>query len=75
MRDGKESIEAMTKKLLAGHKVKGVEFCLGYNLRDRNGEPRCKSKSCPKAHNCGFISRGERNPCGKNHPKFEHFKY
>ena len=72
--DGRESLENMTKRLLAGHKVRGMEYCVNYNLSDRTGESRCKDKKCPRAHNCGFIPRGGNVPCGKNHPKYQHFK-
>ena len=65
-------MEEMTRKFLAGHKIKGREFCIYYNLRDSKGEPRCKNRQCSRAHNCGFIPRGHNVPCGKNHPKFEH---
>ena len=70
-----KKIEEATKKFLEGHKFKGKDFCINYNLRDERNEPKCKDRRCMNAHNCGFIPRGETKPCGKPHPKFEHFKF
>ena len=65
-------MEELTRKFLSGHKICGREFCINYNLQDHKGEPRCKDRKCSRAHNCGFIPRGQNTPCGKLHPKFEH---
>ena len=72
-RDGKDNrVEDIMRKVLEGHKFKGKEFCIGYNLMDANGESKCKDRRCSRAHNCGFIPRGQNRPCSKPHPKFEH---
>ena len=73
MRDRRENkVEDIMRKFLEGHKFKGREFCINYNLRDMKGEPKCKDRKCSRAHNCAFIPRGHNRPCGKPHPKFEH---
>ena len=66
--------EEMTRKYLAGHKFRGREFCINYNLKDDRGKTKCKDRKCTRAHNCGFIPRGESTSCGKNYPKFNHHK-
>ena len=71
-RERKDKMEELTRKFLAGHKIQGKEFCVNYNLKDERGGPRCKNRNCSRAHNCGFIPRGEIRPCGKLHSKFEH---
>ena len=53
--------------------VKGKEYCIGYNVKDDRGDPKCRDRRCAKAHYCGFVDRGTNKPCGKSHPKFEHF--
>ena len=68
-------MEQILKNSLSGHKYRGKEFCLYYNLRDEKGQPKCKDfRRCNRAHNCGFIARGASTPCGKPHPKFDHWK-
>ena len=69
-REGK--VEDILRKFLEGQKFKGKEYCIQYNIRDENGRPRCKNRWCKRAHNCAFIPRGQKPPCSKPHPKFEH---
>ena len=56
------------KKNLQGKKVNGKEVCLLFNTKDgcRHGT------NCKHAHVCGYIPRGEKEPCGKGHKKSEH---
>ena len=73
MKDGKESsLETATRRLLEGHKHRGMDYCVNFNLKDNMGQPKCKNRNCPRAHVCGFIPRGEDRPCAKAHSKFEH---
>ena len=61
------SMEFMKKNLM-GKKVNGKDVCLMFNSREgcRHGS------SCRMAHVCGYIPRGEREPCGKDHKKADH---
>ena len=68
-------IEDMTRQMLTGLKFRGKEFCVNFNLKDEKNESRCKDRRCSRAHNCGFIPRGQNTPCGKPHPKFDHWKH
>ena len=73
-RDNRDNrVEKTTKRMLEGHKFKGMDYCINFNLKDSNNQPKCNNKRCPRANNCGYIPRGEDKPCGKPHSKFEHF--
>ena len=54
---------------LKGIKTKdGKWYCLHYNT-----EKGCnRGKACSYAHKCGYLKRGEKEPCGKDHPRPEH---
>ena len=67
-----DRIEETTKKMLEGHKVKGKEYCIAYQMKDEKGDPKCRDRRCSRAHFCGFVDKFTRKPCGKSHPKFEH---
>ena len=71
--DRDNRVERTTKRMLEGHKFKGRDYCINFNVKDSNNQPKCKDKRCPRAHNCGYIPRGENKPYGKPHSKFEHF--
>ena len=65
----KFNIDYMRKNLV-GKKVKGKEICIGYNTKEG-----CKhGNGCTRGHFCAYIPRGEKDPCGKEHSKLEHWK-
>ena len=65
----------ITARRLKDQRIHGKDYCVDYNLKGEDGDPQCRSKSCKKAHNCGFIARGETRPCGGKHSKVFHFQY
>ena len=65
----------ITTRRLKDLSIHGKDYCIDYNLKGEDGDTQCKSKSCRKAHNCGFIPRGESKPCGGRHSKIFHFQY
>ena len=72
---GKFDQRELTTKRLMGQRIYGKDFCVDFNLKGEDGETQCSSKRCQKAHNCGFIPRGETKPCGGRHSKIFHYQY
>ena len=68
----KDSGEEQTRRILEGHTVRGKKFCIDFQQKDNNGDPKCRDKKCSKAHMCGFVDKFTRKPCGMSHAKFEH---
>ena len=57
------------KKNLLGKKIKGKEVCIYYNLKQG-----CNARDCGRGHYCAYFPRGDKEPCGKDHSKTQHFK-
>ena len=65
--------EEQVKRMLEGKTVKGKKFCIEYQLKDSKGNHKCRDRKCRLAHACGFCDKFTKEPCGRNHSKFEHF--
>ena len=68
---GKERISDFQymKKILVGKKIKNKEVCIYFNLKGG-----CTATDCSRGHVCAYIPRGEKELCGKDHSKTQHFK-
>ena len=71
----KLDVNEITARRLKDQRINGKYYCIDYNLKGEDGQPQCSSKSCKKAHSCGFIPRGDTKPCGGRHSKIFHFQY